>query len=119
MVRSFIRADTAEPDPRIRKVLPCWIVRGRSAICAQAAHTNNVNNERTLTGYPGAIPYGDAASPAACWATGQRCLIHVAMGGRHSQRVQDRELLRPERSANRRIALKSRRIIFAVSTAEE
>src|SRR5260370_40126522 len=46
---------TGGPDPRIRKVLPCWMVRGRSAICAQAAHTNIVSIQRTLTGYLGAI----------------------------------------------------------------
>ena len=55
MVRPFIRADTAALDPRIRKVLPCWMVRGRSAACAQAAHTNNVDNQRTLTRYPGGL----------------------------------------------------------------
>jgi hypothetical protein len=47
---------------------PAWVVRGRSAICAQAVHTNIVNVKRTLTGYPETLPDGDAAPLVACWA---------------------------------------------------
>ena len=55
MVRSFIRAATAEAGPWMRRVLPCWMVRGSSDdLCASRADKQG-DSQRTLTGYLGTV----------------------------------------------------------------